>query len=293
MSLSALSPEAVNWLIGVWLFAFGGVIGSFLNVVVYRLPTGMSVVEPGSHCPACKVPIRWFDNVPIFSWIILRGRCRDCRSEIAMRYPIVEGITAGLFLLLGAVECLGGGANLPLQGVEPSAGLYAICAYHLLLLCTLLAAVLIEYDGHRLPARLFGPALLAGIAAPMDWPHLHPVPAPFLPFWAAVPREFARFVGGPTGLAFGVLLGWLASCPCGARWRTGLIFTSACVGAFLGWQAAVVLWIVTLAIHLPVAILGRRRPGVRRIPPTTWLAPAALAWILLWTWLAPWLSARA
>jgi len=120
MPLAALTPEAFHWLIAVWLFALGGAFGSFLNVVIYRLPAGMSLLRPGSHCPACKRPIRWFDNVPILGWLILRGRCRDCRAKISARYPTIEAITAGLFLLLAVVECLRDGANLPLRAEGPS-----------------------------------------------------------------------------------------------------------------------------------------------------------------------------
>lgn len=77
--------------------AFGAVIGSFLNVVIYRVPAGLSVVRPGSACPRCSAPIRPRDNVPVVSWLILRGRCRDCRAPISPRYPAVEALTAALF----------------------------------------------------------------------------------------------------------------------------------------------------------------------------------------------------
>ena len=84
---------------------FGLVIGSFLNVVVYRLPRGMSLVHPGSSCPSCGAPIRWFDNVPVVSWLVLRGRCRRCHRPISLRYPLVELATgvlfAALFLIFG------------------------------------------------------------------------------------------------------------------------------------------------------------------------------------------------
>jgi len=274
-------------LIAVWLFAFGATVGSFLNVVVYRLPTGMSLVEPGSHCPACKRRIRWFDNVPILSWIILRGRCRDCRSAIAMRYPIVEAITAVLFVLLGAVECLGGGENLPLRCAGPSdlviaadrtvAELYAICAYHLLLLCTLWAAVLIEYDGHRLPVRLFLPAATGGALAPLVWPHLHPVPA-----LVVFDGWMTGLADGTIGLAAGTILGLLASLVPGSREQRGMIFGPACVGLFLGWQAALVLVLASIVIAWLLWVAGRWLHGIRRIPAIAWLAIVALGWILLW-----------
>jgi leader peptidase (prepilin peptidase)/N-methyltransferase len=71
-------------------FLFGLVVGSFVNVLIHRLPRGESVVFPGSHCPACGAPVRAYDNVPVLSWLVLRGRCRDCRAPIAVRYPAVE-----------------------------------------------------------------------------------------------------------------------------------------------------------------------------------------------------------
>ncbi|HEY5611556.1 MAG TPA: prepilin peptidase [Thermoanaerobaculia bacterium] len=71
-------------------FLFGAIIGSFLNVVIHRLQTGESLVFPASKCPSCHAPIRWYDNIPIVSYLILRGRCRDCRNAISPRYPLVE-----------------------------------------------------------------------------------------------------------------------------------------------------------------------------------------------------------
>jgi leader peptidase (prepilin peptidase)/N-methyltransferase len=78
--------------------AFGLIIGSFLNVVVYRLPRGESVVFPASRCPSCDTPIKPYDNVPVFSWLWLRGRCRTCHDSISARYPIVEAVTAALLV---------------------------------------------------------------------------------------------------------------------------------------------------------------------------------------------------
>ena len=82
----------------VAVFLFGLVAGSFLNVVIHRFPRGESVVFPGSHCPACGAPIRVIDNVPVLSWVLLRGQCRDCRVRISPRYPLVELVNAALWL---------------------------------------------------------------------------------------------------------------------------------------------------------------------------------------------------
>jgi leader peptidase (prepilin peptidase) / N-methyltransferase len=90
---------------GVWyaiVAAFGAVIGSFLNVCIYRLPRVESIVWPGSHCPACAASIAWYDNIPVISYLWLRGRCRNCHVPISMRYPVVEAMNAaGYAIILG------------------------------------------------------------------------------------------------------------------------------------------------------------------------------------------------
>jgi len=87
-------------LVMVFAFAFGTVVGSFLNVLIYRVPREVSIVRtPPSSCPACTTPIRWYDNIPLISWLALRGRCRACRAPISLRYPLVE-LAAGLLAAL-------------------------------------------------------------------------------------------------------------------------------------------------------------------------------------------------
>ena len=97
---------------GLILALFGACVGSFTNVVAWRLPRQESVVVPGSHCPRCGHAVRWHDNLPIFGWLLLLGRCRDCRSPISVRYPVVEALSAGLWLNAVYVQP-GGGAGLP------------------------------------------------------------------------------------------------------------------------------------------------------------------------------------
>jgi len=84
--------------VGISGFVFGLVFGSFLNVLIYRLPREESIMFPASHCPSCKTPIRWYDNVPLLSWLALGGRCRQCREPIGVRYPLVE-LASALFLM--------------------------------------------------------------------------------------------------------------------------------------------------------------------------------------------------
>ena len=215
-------------LTAVFWFALGAIVGSFLNVVVYRLPAGLSVVSPGSHCPACRRPIRWFDNVPIFAWLWLGGRCRDCREPIAMRYPLVEFVTAVLFLSIGwphtAAPFLRGEgfgrhpvsevAGAPAESSPPGGPIAgedeiatddlrsaaAVAVVHLLLLSTLLAAALIAYDGGPTPRRLFLPAWIV-------------VPLAYAPEWGCSTAVYAGFepwgAWQPVlGAAAGVLGGW-------------------------------------------------------------------------------------
>jgi len=80
-------------------FLYGIVIGSFLNVLIHRLPQGKSIIKPGSHCPNCGAPIAFYDNIPLISYLILRGKCRNCKSSISYQYPLVEGITGALFVI--------------------------------------------------------------------------------------------------------------------------------------------------------------------------------------------------
>src|SRR5438128_12470586 len=82
----------------LFFFVLAACVGSFLNVVVWRLPRGESLVTPPSHCPKCNTPLAWYDNFPVFGWIFLKGRCRYCKEPISPRYPIIEALTGGLFV---------------------------------------------------------------------------------------------------------------------------------------------------------------------------------------------------
>ncbi|CAN5425174.1 A24 family peptidase [soil metagenome] len=112
----------------------GAIVGSFLNVVIYRVPAGMSVVSPGSSCPNCGAPIRARDNVPVVSWLALRARCRVCRAHIPIRYPLVELATAALFAASVA-------------RFEPSAYLAAV----LVMVAAGVALFMIDLEHRRLP----------------------------------------------------------------------------------------------------------------------------------------------
>jgi leader peptidase (prepilin peptidase)/N-methyltransferase len=127
--------------------AFGLVIGSFLNVVAHRLPGRMSLSMPASHCPSCETPIKPYDNIPVLSWLILRGRCRSCSEPIAARYPIVEATTALLFAAVVAVHH----ANT------------AALVLGLVLVAFLVPIALIDLDHRIIPNRLTAPAAVLAI----------------------------------------------------------------------------------------------------------------------------------
>jgi len=130
------------------LFVLGAVIGSFLNVVIYRLPRELSLVTPGSQCPRCEQPVRWFDNIPIVSYLMLRGRCRNCGQGITMRYPTVELLTAVLWTLCGA--------EFGMSWYLPPA---------ILFVSALVAIYYIDLDHYIIPNVIVLPVGLIGLAA--------------------------------------------------------------------------------------------------------------------------------
>ena len=134
-------------MIVAWTILLGLVVGSFLNVIVHRVPAGESVVWPGSRCPHCGTPILRRDNVPLVSYAVLRGRCRHCGGRISARYPLVEGLTGLLF----------GAAVVRFEG----AGQLALS---LALITALIALAATDLDQRLLPNAIVGPASLAGLA---------------------------------------------------------------------------------------------------------------------------------
>lgn len=95
-----LEVHLTDALAAACVLGFGAIIGSFLNVCIYRIPAGLSIVSPASRCPQCLSAIRWYQNIPIVSWVVLRGRCASCRTPISVRYPLIEGANGLIFLLI-------------------------------------------------------------------------------------------------------------------------------------------------------------------------------------------------
>lgn len=147
LPLALLAPLAV---------VAGACVGSFLNVVAWRLPRQESLILPGSHCPRCGTPLRWYDNLPVLGWLLLRGRCRHCHQPIAARYPLVELLVAALWLaMLPARPAAMGAAADPL--------LLLLCGW--LLASWLVPLVLIDLERMWLPEPLCRWGLLLGLAA--------------------------------------------------------------------------------------------------------------------------------
>lgn len=144
----------------VFAFFLGASVGSFLNVVVYRLPRGLSVVKPRSFCPSCKTPIAAYDNIPIFGWLLLRGRTRCCKTKLSPRYPMVEALVAVLALAIAERFVVSVDPELPLADV-------GLEAFYLFTIASLLVALaFIDLDTMLLPDELVLPgAAIALVAA--------------------------------------------------------------------------------------------------------------------------------
>jgi leader peptidase (prepilin peptidase)/N-methyltransferase len=202
---------------------FGAVIGSFLNVVAYRLPRRESLVTPGSHCPQCGVPIRPYDNLPVVGWLMLRGRCRACRTQISARYPLVEALTAAL-----AVSVV-----LTKHSVHD-------VILGLMLVAVLVPVSLIDLDHRVIPNKITLPAAIAAIAIGLA---TRP---------GGVPEQL--IAGGGAG---GFLLVFAIAYPRGMG--MGDVKLAAVLGLFLGRQVAIALLVGVLAGTIfGVAVMARR-----------------------------------
>lgn len=164
----------------VFAFAFGAGVGSFLNVVVYRLPRGESLVFGGSHCPTCRSAIRSCDNVPVVGWLRLGGHCRDCRGPISCRYPLVEAIAGLVVTAIVAIDLLartpGGRPGVDGLLFGESWTMVAVCLFHCWLALTWLAWALLAWDGHSLPLLWVGPTVLAALVVPACLPEVGWIP---------------------------------------------------------------------------------------------------------------------
>jgi leader peptidase (prepilin peptidase) / N-methyltransferase len=242
---------------------FGLVIGSFLNVVIHRLPARRSLAAPGSQCPACGSPIRPLDNVPVLSWLVLRGRCRSCSAPISPRYPLVEALTAGLFL--AAAWRLGSRAEL---------------ADYCVFFAVLVAISGIDLDHHIIPSRIIYPAagasvVLLAVASGTDH-NWHRFQDAVVGGALALAALFLVHVAAPRGMGFGDVrlagliglnLGWL-----GLAHVAVALFAGFFLGAVVG-------------VGLMAAGVASRKS---RIPFGPFLAGGAVLGVLWGTTLVHW-----
>ena len=226
---------------------FGLCVGSFLNVCIHRLPLKQSVVTPPSRCPGCGNLLRWFDNVPIVSYAVLRGRCRACRNPISIQYPIVEAVTAALFLL-----------HFWVFGPTP------LFAVRVAFACALLVLFLIDLEHQILPDKITLPGIVAGFAC--SW---------FLPP-GPLKSILGILFGG--GLLWAIAELWLRLRKVDAM-GFGDVKMLAMVGAFLGLELVVLTFVLSSMIGGIVAggmMATRRADLATRVPYGTMLAVGAL-----------------
>jgi leader peptidase (prepilin peptidase)/N-methyltransferase len=253
----------VTAFVAVVCAVFGLAVGSFLNVVIWRVPRRESIVSPPSHCPSCDTPISPRDNIPVLSWLLLRGRCRHCGTSISVRYPFVEALTAVLFAAVGA----------------RFSDSWALPAY-LLLTAALIALSAIDLDTMLIPSRILYPvgvaavpllALASGIED--DWGAfvraLIAAAVVFLAFFAlhlAVPRGMGF---GDVRLSFllGLYLGWLG-------------WGEVAGGLFAGFAYGAIVGVVLMA----AGKRGRRQ----QIPFGPFLAAGTMTFVLFGTQILDW-----
>lgn len=255
-----MQDPLVHYTVLGFVFLAGLCVGSFLNVIIHRMPLEESIVRPGSRCPHCKTPLRWRDNIPLFSFLFLRGRCAHCGAKISKRYPVVEFLTGALFLA-GALK-------------EPD---YLAWPFHFYFLSTLVACTFIDLDHWILPDKLTLPGIAVGLLGALILPETR-----FLP----------SLVGALLGGGLLLLIAWLYSL---FTKKEGLgggdIKFLAMVGAFLGPQGALVTMVLSSMIGSVfglVLILFFGKGGKTAIPFGPFLAGGALCAFLfgqeLWLW---------
>lgn len=244
-------------LLGAFVTMLGAIIGSFLNVVIHRLPREESIVFPNSRCPSCEAAIQPWDNIPVISYLILRGRCRACGAPISARYPAVEALTAIIYLTVFLHD-----------------GLTAALPFDLIFVTALVALVFIDAEHMILPDRITFPGmgfaviarlalpLLMGVAAFDDIPSLqHGVLAGW-PVWAV--SLTGALVGALAGGGSLWLMGWIWERLRGVEaMGLGDVKMMFMVGAYLGWRLTIVTILLAVFSGALVGVFLMIRRGQR------------------------------
>lgn len=209
---------------------FGLIIGSFLNVVIHRVPLEQSIIKPRSHCPQCQHPIAWYDNMPLFSYLILRGRCRHCQQKISIQYFVVELVTA----------------TISLQTFLHFRNLTFYVAYFCFLLAPLIAVIFIDLKHRIIPDSISLPGILIGVV-------VHYLAAP--PGWemkALLESAIGILVGG--GFLFLVAFAYEK-----IKKREGLgggdVKLAAMFGAFFGWREVLMILLIASVLGSVIGLV--------------------------------------
>jgi leader peptidase (prepilin peptidase)/N-methyltransferase len=246
-----MSPVGLKLFLDVMVFALGAAIGSFLNVCIYRMPHNLSVVTPGSRCGACKTPIAWFDNIPLVSWCVLRGKCRYCGVKFSFRYWLVELLTAALFLGVWLKfgpdfsAKVAEGQMLSWRDLLPS----VVVPIYWLLIGGLIVATFIDLDHYIIPDEISLGGVVVGFVLNLVIPLL---------------ARGEPSVVGPFDSLLGILIGsglvlWLAIYGEIIFRKEAMGFGDVkflgMIGAFLGWQAAIFTLVISSLVGAVVGLL--------------------------------------
>jgi leader peptidase (prepilin peptidase)/N-methyltransferase len=234
-------------------------VGSFLNVCIYRLPRKGSLVQPRSNCPNCGYVLRWIDNIPFLSYVLLGGRCRKCRQSISIRYPIVELVTSAVFIAHYLVF-----------------GLDIILVPRLLFACILIVLFAIDLEHHLLPNVITLPGIVVGLA-----------------FSAMLPPGLVNALLGV--VAGGGILWVIGEAYYRYSGQEGMgggdVKMLAMIGAFLGWKLVILTLVLSsfLGAIIGVLVIAIRRGGMKyALPYGTFLSLAALTASLVGSQIVDW-----
>ncbi|MCX5667770.1 MAG: prepilin peptidase [Candidatus Omnitrophica bacterium] len=234
-------------------FISGSIVGSFLNVCVYRLPKGRSVIFPGSHCPNCTAAIHWYDNIPIFSYIFLGGKARCCKAKISLRYFIVEALTASAYLVL-----------FIFFGMTPKFFAYAVMA------SGLIVATFVDFEIQEIPDEVSVGGLAVGLILSIAFPSILNETTRLNGFLNSF---LGALAGGGMIYAMG-MLGELAFKK--EAMGGGDVKLLAMIGAFIGWKLTVLTFFLAPVFGSVVGVILKIRHGKDVIPYGPYLSLAAV-----------------
>ena len=240
-------------MIELFVFVFGAVVGSFLNVCIYRLPKGRSVVVPSSHCPNCGQKIRWSDNIPILSYLLLAGKARCCRAKISPRYFVVELLTAAVFLAIFVVF-----------------GVTARSFAYMAFVSGLIIATFVDLEIQEIPDEISIGGLFAALALSVAFPSMLNEAGR----GSAVLNSFLGALAGAL-MIYGIgMLGELAFKK--EAMGGGDVKLMAMIGAFLGWKLVILTFFLAPFLGSVVGIIMKIREGRDVIPYGPYLSLAAV-----------------